>query len=634
MNWDHSRVIGFDVETSGTKPDYALQPWRVASGDAWITTSVWRAHHHGSWGSNGQVMPVANDLREMLDFAIQEKRTIVGWNVQFDIQWLIAYGLEDLVFRCRWLDGMLLWKHYDVDPEYDVVRARKRSYGLKACVAEHLPEFAGYEIDVNYHSTDPDELARLIQYNEIDVAATMALAKKWFNKLSKRQRQAALIEAASIPHVALANLRGLPVDVIATAELQARLRGEAAEALRALEPHGATAKVLASPKQLGDLMFKRWGLRPLGKTATGADSTGKETLHELSFDDERVETVKAFRDANNNRAKFADNPLASALYNGDGATHPQARMFGTYSGRMTYSSDQRGREVNPKTKKERYVKLPTGFAIHQIKRGAEYRSILCVPRGYRMVEFDAASQEFRWMAIASGDETMLKLCQPGEDAHGFMGAQIAGVDYKELVARVHAKEKVAKAQRQLGKIANLSLQYRTNPKRLLSVARVQYGLPMDLDEATTIYETYHKAYPGVRDYWDAQINLVREQGYVETFAGRRVAVEGDWFGSLGWSMGSTAINYRIQGTGADQKYLALAAIGPHLRATGARFALDLHDGLTFFVPDSIADEWAKEMKWVLDNLDYEDAWGFDPPVPMPFDCKMGYSFGGMEEVQF
>lgn len=633
MKWDHSRVIGFDVETSGTNPDHALQPWRVASGGAWITSFVWR-YHNGVWCSRGGLFPSVDAMREMLTFAIKERRTIVGWNVQFDIQWLIAYGLEDLVFQCRWLDGMLLWKHYDVDPEYDVVRARKRSYSLKTCVAQELPDYAGYEEEINYHSTDQAQLEKLHTYNEMDVAFTLKLARLWFNKLTDKQRQAALIEAMSIPHVALANLRGLPVDVIATAELQARLRSDADEALRALEPYGATAKVLASPKQLGPLMFKDWGLKPLGKTATGADSTGKETLHELSFKDDRVRTVKAFRDANNNRAKFADNPLASALYNGDGATHPQARMFGTYSGRMTYSSDQRGREVNPKTKKERFVKLPTGFAIHQIKRGAEYRSILCAPPGYRMVEFDAASQEFRWMAIASGDETMLKLCQPGEDAHGFMGAKIAKVDYRELVARVHAKDKEAKAQRQLGKIANLSLQYRTNPKRLLSVARVQYGLPMDLDEATAIHETYHEAYPGVQDYWEDQINLVREQGYVETFAGRRVSVEGDWFGSLGWSMGSTAINYRIQGTGADQKYLALAAISSYLRETGARFALDLHDGLTFFVPDAIADEWAEEVKWTLDNLDYKDAWGFEPPVPMPFDCKMGYSFGGMEEVQF
>ena len=72
-------------------------------------------------------------------------------------------------------------------------------------------------------------------------------------------------------------------------------------------------------------------------------------------------------------------------------------------------------------------------------------AVVCAPPNHRMIEFDAASQEFRWMAIASGDPTMLGLCQPGEDAHSYMGAAIAGVDYRELVERVHAKDKEAKA---------------------------------------------------------------------------------------------------------------------------------------------------------------------------------------------
>lgn len=142
---------------------------------------------------------------------------------------------------------------------------------------------------------------------------------------------------------------------------------------------------------------------------------------------------------------------------------------------------------------------------------------------------------------------MLAMCLPGQDPHGYMGSEIAHKDYRAMLAELAAGSKDAKAQRQLGKVANLSCGYRTSAKKLLSVARVQYNLPMQLPEATHIHTTYRRTYPGVPRYWDRQIQKVRRLGYAETFAGRRVQVVGDWGGKAGWSLESTSINYPIQG---------------------------------------------------------------------------------------
>lgn len=635
MRWNDERFICFDFETSGSKPEYALQPWRVAQGKAWATSLVWQFVRDGETHVCGGLNPSVADMRQMLEFAIAERRIVVGWNVQFDIQWLLAYGLRDLVFQCQWFDGMLFWRHFSIEPEYELARAKKKSYSLKACVAEVMPDEAGYEQDVDFHTSDPDKLAALHAYNVKDVAFTYTLAKMWFSRLTDAQQRAAVIESDCLPHVALANLRGLPVDLVAATELGAWLKRTAADKLAELTPHGVSEAVVRSPKKLGQLMFEHWKLTPLKKTATGADATDKETLHELAFVDERAKSVRAYREALNNKVKFADAPLESALYNGDGCAHPQAIVFGTYSGRLTYASKQRAREVSPKTGKERYVELKTGFALHQEKRAPEFRNIICAPQGYTLVEFDAAAQEFRWMAIASGDTTMLRLCQPGEDAHSYMGAAISGAEYQAMIAAVKAKDKAAKDVRQMGKIANLSLQYRTNAKRLRSVARVQYGMPMEMQEADHIHATYHRLYRGVQSYWERQIALTRQKGYVETFAGRRVQVHGDWSDNReAWAMGSTAINYRIQGTGADQKYLALASLGPLLEDFDAEFRWDLHDGLYFFAPADRAMAFAVAAKDTLDNLDYAGLWGFEPPIPLPWDCKMGGSWGTLEEVEF
>ena len=121
---------------------------------------------------------------------------------------------------------------------------------------------------------------------------------------------------------------------------------------------------------------------------------------------------------------------------------------------------------------------------------------------------------------------------------------------------------------------------------------------------------------------------------METFAGRRVQVKGNWNGPKAWSMGSTSINYRIQGTGADQKYLALQVLKPYLTEIGAYFAWDLHDGIYLYVPNDHVHAAARRIKQLLDHLPYRDAWGFTPPIPLPWDCKWGKSWGALKDYKY
>ncbi len=259
--------------------------------------------------------------------------------------------------------------------------------------------------------------------------------------------------------------------------------------------------------------------------------------------------------------------------------------------------------------------------------------MLAAPEGYDYIEFDASGQEFRWMAILSGDATMLDLCVEGEDPHSFMAAEIYHADYRVIQAEAAADEPVASAKRKGGKFANLSCQYRTGPKKLRVKARVDYDLQINIDEATQIWQTYRNTYRSVPEYWEQQIAKVRRLGYAETLAGRRVQVVGDWNGPLGWSMQSTSLNYPVQGTGGDQKYLALSVLRPYLTKHGIKFSFDLHDGLYFLSPKDKTERARVEMQWLLDNLPYKKAWGFTPPIPLPWDCKIGPTWGRLKGVK-
>lgn len=622
--WDDTKFAAFDFETSGELPEYALQPHRVATGQAWVTCVGLAGKSHGKSTVKGVLAPDANRIEHILSCAARDKITLCGWNLVFDIAWCCAYGLEDLVMKVNWLDGMLLWRHLEIEPEYDVTsRNKKRSFGLKAAVVQHFPQQAGYEADIDFHDPSPEARERLLHYCKKDVVFSLALVKKFYMQLAENPRRlaAAVVEARSLPLVAQAWYEGMLVDTGSVDALAVSLKATAARCLAELAPHGVTEKIVRSPKQLSTLMFDTWGLTPIAKTDSGAWSTDKNTLYELAFEDQRAKTLKEYREALGNLTKFADTLTESIAYNGDGRTRPQAAIFGTYSGRMTYYSKQ------GKNKDERQ----TGFALHQMKRGKEFRNGVKAPPDHTILEVDAAGQEFRWMAIASGDENMQRLCYPGEDPHGFMGAQIVGRDYHELIEAVHAGDEQAGADRKLGKFANLSFQYRVGAKKATTKARTDYQLDVREPEVRRYIETYLQSYPDVPKYWKEQIADCRARKYVETYAGRRVQLLDSFDGVNGWALASTAINYRIQGTGADQKYLALAVLRPYIGMHGIRFAWELHDGIYLYVPDSKLQQCVPEIQKMLANLPYQRAWGFTPPIPLPWDAKVGKRWGDLKE---
>lgn len=634
--WDYELYVAGDYETSGKLPEYALQPWRFPKGDAWVTSLAWVWREGDQTKIDGGLDPSKMETARMIEFILDTGRILVGWNLVYDLSIMIALGFEKWAHQIRCFDGMLAWRHLEIEPEYEMTGPSKKSYSLKNAVREFIPAHADYEEGINYHGTDPAELARLHEYNIKDNIFALKISAMLYRKMKPKQRQAFWVEQSCLSLVAASNFQGLRIDTFKAHDLGGKLDKIAAAKLKVLSPHGVTKEVIASPAKLSKLMFQDWGLKSLKtnyskkkKDEAGHPvetlSTDKEVLHELSFTDPRAKQIREYREAVGNKVKFVDAPIKSVLYNEDGCSHPGARVFGTYTGRLTYSSKQ-GKGVNAKQ---------TGWAIHQEKKDAEFRDIVIAPPGYTIVEADAAGQEFKWMAIASKDPTMLSLCEPGEDPHSYMTCQIyKSEDYREFMRKVEAEDKAAKKSRQMGKVGNLSLQYRTSPPKFRSVARVQYDIPMTMDEAKLIHKTYQRTYPRVVTYWAHQIVLTQHRGYAETFAGRRVQVVGNWNGNFGWNMGSTAINYPIQGTGAEQKYLALQVLKDYLPTRMGRFMLDLHDGIYMVFPDHLAMKAAAEIKIMLDDLPYGAAWNFLPPVPLTWDIKMGKSWGSLRGVKF
>ncbi len=177
-------------------------------------------------------------------------------------------------------------------------------------------------------------------------------------------------------------------------------------------------------------------------------------------------------------------------------------------------------------------------------------------------------------------------------------------------------------------------QFRIGWKKLRLQANVQFGMPIGEREAQHIHKTYHSTYPGVKQYWNRQTAKCRRLGYAETLAGRRVQLKGSWTSqTTGWKLESTAVNFPIQGIGADQKYLAIKVMSNLLPQMGGYFYFELHDGIYFLLPEKTAWRDALVLQQALNNLPYQRAWGFTPSVPFPWDLKIGTSWGDMKEVK-
>ena len=646
-----TQVLGFDLETQGNPPEYALQPWRAPK-NAWVSAA---AFTRGDV-SGGHMFPHIKTIELVLTKAADKDLYVCGWNVTFDCSWLIALGLEDLAFRIKWLDSMLLWRHLVVEPEGDDVPKHKRkSYSLESAMHEFFPDEAGFKEFKNFQTQDPEELKMLLFRCTEDTRFAVRLGELVWSKLTDSQRRAALIEARCIPQVARANVKGL----LSSREHAERLRdqliadGEAARAAlkeaapgldfienltpketKALKAENPDVNYvnLGSPVQLASLLFDTWGLPCDKETKSGNRSTDKYVLYELAFKDPRAKLLKEVREAKNNCTKYPVATLKALDYNGDGYVRPGARIFSTYSSRMTYSSSQKRR-----ADKEQGIsseEFQTGIALHQWKRGKEFRRLIRPPEGYGLAELDFAGQEFGWMAVASKDETMLALREPGEDAHSYMGAQIAGIDYRELISLVQAEDEHASYQRKLGKFSNLSFQYRVGSKTALMKARTDYEMDLDETFIKQLIATYKSTFPGVPNYWRDQICKCRTLGYAETFAGRRVQLTGSWSGRDAWQMESSSINYPIQGTGGDQKYLALAVARNLLPKYGGYVYYELHDGLFFIFPLNVLEKAAVNMRYALSNLPYKQAWGVDLPITFPVDAKISAeSWGDLKGVK-
>lgn len=316
---------------------------------------------------------------------------------------------------------------------------------------------------------------------------------------------------------------------------------------------------LASPKQLGDILFNQLEIPVLKKTAKGAPSTKEEVLQELALDYPLPKVLLEHRGLAKLKSTYTDK-LPTMINRVTGRIHTSYHQSGTATGRLS-SSDPNLQNIPIRNAEGRRV-----------------RQAFIVPDGYKLIAADYSQIELRIMAHLSEDPNLLTAFANGLDIHSATAAEVFSTPLDRVTAD----------QRRSAKAINFGLIYG------MSAFGLAKQLNIGRKQAADYIDTYFDRYPGVLNYMNTVRSSAAESGYVETWFGRRLYLPeiNSRNGMRRQAAERTAINAPMQGTAADIIKLAMIKVDQWLLDSklDSKMIMQVHDELILEVPENELEE--------------------------------------------
>ena len=324
---------------------------------------------------------------------------------------------------------------------------------------------------------------------------------------------------------------------------------------------------IASPKQVGEVLFDKLGIKGGKKTATGQYSTSESVLEKIEHP--LAEVILEHRGLAKLKNTYTDR-LVEQSHDTTHRVHTSYHQALTATGRLS-STDPNLQNIPIRT---------------QI--GRQIRKAFIAPEGRVLLAADYSQIELRLMAHFSQDDALVHAFQQGQDVHRRTAAEVLGI----------AIEDVTNDQRRQAKAVNFGLLYGMS----------EFGLTRQLgftrEESRSYIARYFQRYPGVLDYMERTRQIAREQGFVETILGRRLYTPEILATNkmIKQAAERAAINAPLQGSAADIIKLAMIAVDKILPKDQAKLLLQVHDELVFEADVAIADELSKQIADVMQSV--------------------------------
>lgn len=451
-------------------------------------------------------------------------------------------------------------------------------------------------IDSNKTDPSPEDVMQFTGAKTFDDAYKALSAE-----LEKRDQRTVYedIEKPLIPVLDRMTEVGVKIDAKYLKDLGDEYRKELKAIEQSIYRLAGTEFNVASPKQLGEVLFVKLGLKSKKKTAGGALSTKESELEKLADEHPIIDEILRYREL----AKLLGTYIEAIppLMDEKGRVHPTFIQTGAVTGRMA--------TTNPSIQN-----IPNRSEL-----GRRIRNAFAAEKGWKLVAFDYSQIELRIAAFLSKDERFVDIFRRGEDVHAAVAAQVFGV----------ATDQVTKSMRSQAKVINFGVMYG------MGVTALQKNMGVDRKAAQKFYNDYFERFHGLAGYLDAVKAEAARKGYTETYFGRRRYFEGlkSKVPFIRAAAERMAINAPIQGTEADVVKIAMVRIDEYLRENGlsdkARILMQVHDEIVLEAKEDVAKKIAPAIEEIMEAvIDPKDIFG----ITLTAEAKIGDNWGEMDKI--
>ena len=476
----------------------------------------------------------------------------IGQNLKYDRSVLLNHGIE--------LRGIA----HDTMLESYVLDSTASRHDFDTLCEKHLQHSTIKFADIagkgkNQLTFNQVALEQATPYAAEDADYTLRLHQHFWAQLQALDAQRQLYETVEIPLVSVLSTierNGVKVDAAMLAqhsrELDARMQALVEQAYAAAgQPFN-----LASPKQLGEILYSKLGMTAPRKTPKGQPSTAEDVLEELAeMGHELPALILQHRGLAKLKSTYTDK-LPEQINPQTGRVHTSYHQAVASTGRLS-STDPNLQNIPVRN-----------------QEGRRIRQAFIAEAGHKLLAADYSQIELRIMAHLSGDAGLLEAFATGKDVHRATAADVFSTPLAE----------VSNEQRRAAKAINFGLIYG------MSAFGLAKQLGVDRKDAQAYVDLYFARYPAVKQYMDDTREQARAQGFVETLFGRRLFLPDIKAKNAATRQYAerTAINAPMQGTAADIIKKAMIAVDAWLRDSQAqtRMIMQVHDELVFEVPES------------------------------------------------
>ena len=532
------KEICFDTETTGidaNNVELVGMSFSWKPGEGWYVPCP---------ADQAQTQKILEQFKPLFD---NTAITWIGQNLKYDLLVLRWYGME---LKGPVFDTMLA--HYVIEPEgkrsMDLLSAQYLGYE-----PVHIEELIGKK-GKNQGNMRDVAIDKIKDYAAEDADITLQLKHSFQPLLGQKEVEKVFFEVENplVKVLTAMEFEGIRIDEEFLREYSKELEREARTAEEKVYVQAGRTFNLASPKQLGEVLFDELKLDPKAKkTKTGQYATGEDVLLKLASKNQIVDDILAYRELTKLKSTYVD-ALPELINPRTGRVHTSYAQAVAVTGRLSSN--------NPNLQN-----IPIRTA-----RGREIRKAF-IPRNedHVLVSADYSQIELRIVAAISSDPNMCEAFREGKDIHTATAAKVFGVEEKE----------VTKEMRYKAKSVNFGIIYGQGAFGLAD------NLGISRSEAKEIIDNYKKQFANIQRYMDDTINFAREHGYVQTLMGRKrwlKDINSANFTIRGFAE-RNAINSPIQGTAADMIKLAMIKIDDEFRKGGfkSKMLLQVHDELVF-----------------------------------------------------